>query len=163
MSQPVRVAATSRSLSRYLPKIKKDPISFLFCTRDFIMRRVSERARLSSFTLKEEEWWWVVEKGPRFFKVESEEEEEMAAGTKLFLSLSLSLSLFLPFQLPRSLSFGERRRWKEGILPPLSFASQPSLERVGGEAGDSPPPPRPSHSLGPPILPLQRTRRSAWQ
>ena len=92
MSQPVRVAATSRSLSRYLPKIKKDPISFLFCTRDFIMRHVSERARLSSCTLKEEEWWWVVEKRPRFFKVESEVEEETAAGTKLFLSLSLPLS-----------------------------------------------------------------------
>ena len=91
------LSASRRPLARYLAisRIKKDPISFLFCTRDFIMRRVSERARLSSCTLKEEEWWWVVEKRPRFFKVESEEEEEMAAGTKLFLSLSLSLSLSL--------------------------------------------------------------------
>ena len=62
------LSASRRPLARYLAisRIKKDPISFLFCTRDFIMRRVSERARLSSCTLKEEEWWWVVEKRPRF-------------------------------------------------------------------------------------------------
>ena len=136
------------------------------------MRRVSERARLSSCTLKEEEWWWVVEKRPRFFKVESEEEEETAAGTKLFLSFSLSLSLsFPPFPAP-ALSFFWRKEEMETRDPPSSlvrFSTKPRKRRRRGRRLSSSPPPLP---LSRPAYPAAATHASkpppaantdAWQ